>query len=124
MPQGARCPLKILAGLLHPRQPLGQLKMSQAGQSGRELPPAGSLQDSVQSPGHDAVAMDSHFRLLPTEQDVWARPTSAGVNPAALRRYRCLFDTRILGKEAWCALKHGCHLEIHQVGAVQFCSCL
>lgn len=56
MSQGARCALKTLAGLLHPRQPLRQLRMSQVSQGGRELPPTGSLQDSVQSPGHYAVA--------------------------------------------------------------------
>lgn len=90
MSQGARCVLKTLAGLLHPRQPLWQLRMSQVSQGGRELPPTGSLQDSVQSPCRALCGgMASHFRLLPMEQAVWS--TSAGVNSAALRRYRHMF---------------------------------
>lgn len=69
----------------------------------RELPPTGSLQESVHSPGYYAVA--------------W--PTSSGINCAALGRCGCLSDCRSLGEEAHeCALKCGGHRKMHQVGAV------
>lgn len=92
--------------------------MSQVGHSSRELPPTGSLQESVRTPGHCTAAMATQFRLLPTEQDVWARPTSSGINSEALRRYRCLSDCRSLGGEARCALKCGYYRQLPQAGAM------
>lgn len=84
----------------------------------KELPLTGNLQESVHSPGYYTVAMARQFRLLPTKQDVWAWPTSSGINCVALGRCGCLSDCKSLGREAQCALKCGCHRKMHQVGAV------
>lgn len=71
--------------------------MSQVGRGGRELPQTGSRQESMHSSGPYAVAMASQFRLLPTEQEVWAWTISLSINCGVLRRYGCLSDLQVPG---------------------------